>query len=69
MFEEMGFKTFYILKLLDDPQRTNAIFQGQENLPYDIFINLETKPIIEALGDIYSGIKKLDGFLKKINLL
>ena len=28
MFKEMGVKTFYIGKSLDDPQRATVIFQG-----------------------------------------
>jgi len=39
MFKEMGVKTFYIGKSLDDPQRATVIFQGSENVLYDIFIN------------------------------
>ena len=32
MLKEMGVKTFYIGNSLDDPQRANVIFQGQENV-------------------------------------
>ena len=39
MLKEMGVKTFYIGKSLDDPQRASVIFQGPENVLYDIFIN------------------------------
>ena len=39
MFKEMGVKTFYIGKSLDYPQRATVIFQGPENVLYDIFIN------------------------------
>ena len=39
MLKEMGVKTFYIGKSLDDPQRASVIFQGSENVLYDIFIN------------------------------
>ena len=48
MFKEMRVKTFYIGKTLDDPQRATVILQGLENVPYDIFMNPETKPIVEA---------------------
>ena len=41
----MRVKTFYIGKLLDDPQRA-MIFQGSENVLYDIFMNPGTKPIV-----------------------
>ncbi len=37
MFKEMGVKTNYIGKLLDDPKRTTVIFQGPENVLYDNF--------------------------------
>ena len=36
MFKEMGVKTFYIGKSLDDPQRATVISQGLENVLYDI---------------------------------
>ena len=32
MFKEMGVKTFYIGKSLEDPQRATVIFQGPENV-------------------------------------
>ena len=57
MFKEMGVKTSYIGKSLDDPQRATVIFQGPENVLYDIFMNPETKPIVEASGHIYAGTK------------
>ena len=57
MFKEMGVRIFYIGKSLDDPLRATVIFQGPENVLYDIFMNLETKPIIEASGHIYEGTK------------
>ena len=55
MFKEMGVKTFYIGKSLDDPQSTTVIFQGPKIILYDIFMNPETKPIVEASGHIYEG--------------
>ena len=57
MFKEMGVKTFYIGKSLDDPQRATVIFQGPESVLYDIFMNHETKPTDEASGHIYWGTK------------
>ena len=57
MFKEMGVKTFFIGKSLDDPQRATVIFQGSENVLYDIFVNPETKPTVEASGHIYAGTK------------
>ena len=57
MFKEMGVKTFYIGKSLDNPQMATIIFQGPENVFYAIFMNLEIKPIVEASGHIYEGTK------------
>ena len=57
MFKEMGVKTFYIEKSLDDPQRATVIFQGPENVLNDIYMNPEKKPIVKALGHIYEGTK------------
>ena len=57
MFKEMGVKTFYIVKSLDDSQRANVIFLGPENVLYDIFINPETNTLVEASGHIYEGTK------------
>ena len=55
MFEEMGVKTFYIGKSLEDTERATVIFQGPINVLFDIFNNPETKPIVEASGHIYEG--------------
>ena len=57
MFNEMGVKTFYIGKSLDNPTRATVMFQGSENVLYDIFMNPEIKPIVEASGHIYEGTK------------
>ena len=57
MFKAMGVKTFYIGKSLDDPQRVTVIFQGPENVLYDIFMNPETKDIVSTSGDIYEGTR------------
>ena len=67
MFKEMGVKTFYIGKSLDDPQRATVIFQGPENVLYDIFMNPETIPVA-ARTFLCEGQKSLSGFLGKINL-
>ena len=57
MFKKMGVKTFYIGKSMDNPKRATVIFQGPENVLYDIFVNPETKPLVEASGHIYEGTK------------
>ena len=55
MFREIGVKTFYIGRSLEDPKRATVIFQGPKNVLFDIFKNPETKPIVEASGHIYEG--------------
>ena len=55
MFKEMGVKTFYIGKSIEDTKRAIVIFQGPINVLFDIFNNPETKPIVEASGHIYEG--------------
>jgi len=57
MFKEMGVKTFYIGKSLDDPQRATVIFQGPENVLYDIFMNPETTHIVAASEHIYESTR------------
>ena len=57
MLKEIGVKRFYIGKSLDDPQSETVVFQGLENVLYDIFMNPEIKPIVEASGHIYAGTK------------
>ena len=55
MFAEMGVKAIYIGVSKDDLGRPIVIFQGPENILYDIFMNPETKPVVEASGHIYDG--------------
>ena len=55
MFKEMGVKTFYIGKSLEDPKRATVMFQGPKNVLFDIFNNREIKPVVEASGHIYEG--------------
>ncbi len=57
MFNEMGVKIFFLGKSLDDPTSATVMFQGPKNVLYDIFINPQTKPIVEASGHIYEGTK------------
>ena len=57
MFKEIGVKTLYIGKSLDDPQRATLIFLGPENVLSDILMNQETKSIVEALGHNYAAKK------------
>ena len=40
----------------DDPKRATCIFQGPVAVLYNIFVNPETKIIVEASGDVYDGI-------------
>ena len=55
MFAQMGVKTFYIGVSKDDPGRATVMFQGPENVLFDIFMNPETKPVVEASGHLYDG--------------
>ena len=55
MFLEMGVKIFYLGVSKEDPKRATVMFQGQENVLYDIFTNPQTKPIVEASGHVYDG--------------
>ena len=57
MFNEMGVKIFYLGKSLDDPTSATVMFQGPKNVLYDIFINPQTKLIVESSGHIYEGTK------------
>ena len=50
MFKEMGVRTFYIGKSLDDPQRATVIFQGPENVLYDIFMNPKQNLLLKLQG-------------------
>ena len=55
MFAQMGVKTFYIGVCKDDPSRATVMFQGPENILYNIFMDPKTKPIVEASGHVYDG--------------
>ena len=55
MFSEMGVKIFYLGVSQENPKRATVIFQGSENVLYDIFMNPQTKPIVEASGHVYEG--------------
>ena len=55
MFKEISVQTIYMGVCKDDPQRATVIFQEPENVLYDIFINPNSKPIVEASGHIYDG--------------
>ena len=53
MFKEMGVKTFYIGESIGDPKRATVMFEGPENVLYNIYTSPETKPIVESSGHIY----------------
>ena len=55
MFAQMGVKTFYIGVCKGDPARATVMFQGPEDVLYEIFMAPETKPIVEASGHVYDG--------------
>ena len=54
MFGEMKWD-FFIGVCKDDPKRATVMFQGPEDVLYNIFMNPETKPIVEASGHVYEG--------------
>ena len=37
------------------PTKATVMFQGPEDVLYNIFTNPETKPIVEASGHVYEG--------------
>mgnify|MGYP001460702390 FL=1 len=53
----MGVKTFYIDECIGDSKRATVMFEGAENVLYNIFISPETKPIVEASRNIYKETK------------
>ncbi len=63
MVKMLGFRSIFPLKIisigksLEDPKRATVMFQGPVNTCYDIFVNPETKSIVEASGHIYEGTK------------
>ena len=57
MFNKMGVKTFYIVECIGDPKRAIVMFEGSENILYNIFTSPETKPVVEASVHIYEGTK------------
>ena len=57
MLKEMGIKKFYIGKPFDHPTRAKVMFQGSENVLYDIFVNPQTKTIFEDSAYFYEGTK------------
>ena len=46
IYREMDVKTFYIGKSLKDPKRATVMFQGTNNVLFDIFNNPETKVVL-----------------------
>ena len=55
MFAEMGVKPFFIGVCKDNSKRATVMFQGPEDILNNIFMNPETKPIVEASGHVYEG--------------
>ena len=55
MLKEMGVKTFYIGKSLEDPKRATVMFQGPKNVLINIFNKPDKKPIIETSGHIFES--------------
>ena len=57
MLKEIGVRSFYIGIALDDPQRTTVIFQRQENVLNDIFMNPVKKLLLKLRG-IFMRVQK-----------
>ena len=57
MLKEMGVKTFYIGECIGDSKRAIVMLEGPENVLYNILTSPETKPIVEASGQIYEETK------------
>lgn len=57
MFNKMAVKTFYIGECIGGPKRATVMFEGPENVLYNIFPSPETKPIVGAYCHIYEGTK------------
>ena len=55
MFAQMGVSIFYIGVNQADSTRATVMFQGAENVLYNIFTSSDTKPIVEASGHVYDG--------------
>ena len=61
MFREMGVKTFYFGTCIGDSKRATIMFEGAENVLYNIFISPETKPIVKPLVIFMKKQKTQDG--------
>ena len=55
MFKEMGVKTFYIGKSLEDPKRATVMFQGPVKTFLRHLYQPKTKPIVKASRHICRG--------------
>ena len=55
MFAQMGVNLFYLGVCKDNPKRATVMFQGPQDVLYDIFMNPDTKPVVEASGHVYDG--------------
>tara|TARA_Y100000589_G_scaffold322345_1_gene355123 strand:+ start:800 stop:1027 length:228 start_codon:yes stop_codon:yes gene_type:complete len=47
MLEEIRVKIFYMGKSMEDPKRATLMFQGAENVLYDIFTNPKIKKLLK----------------------
>ena len=50
MFTEMGVKTFYIGKSLEDPKKATVMFQGPKDILFNILINQSQNQFLKLLG-------------------
>ena len=54
-------KLSYIGECIGDSKRATVMFEGPENVLYNIFTSPEKKPIVEGFGHIYEETKSQDG--------
>ncbi len=55
MFKQMVVKTLCMGACKYDHKRATVIFQGPEDVLYDVIVNPETKPVVETSGHISEG--------------
>ena len=61
IFREMGVKTFYIGECIGDSKRATVMFEGPENVLYNIFISPEQNLLLKPLVIFMKKQKSQDG--------
>ena len=55
MFKQLGVSILYMGVGKEDSKSATVIFQGPEDVLYNVFNSPETKTTVEASGHIYEG--------------